>query len=316
MRYLVTGGAGFIGSNIVKELVNRGEQVRILDNFSTGRKINIKEFESDIEVIEGDMRDYWVSFDACKGIDFVLHQAALPSVNRSVENPLTSNDSNIVGTLTMLECARKNGVKKFVFASSSSVYGDTPTLPKHEGMAPSPLSPYAVTKLACEYYCRVYANLYGMPAISTRYFNVFGPNQNPDSQYAAVIPKFIKSLLNDEAPVIFGDGHQSRDFTFIDNVVNGLLKICSQNKIKSGEYNMACGGKYTLLDLVENLNQQIGKNIKPKFSEPRPGDIKHSFADVSKLEHDFGIKPIVDFGEGLKRTIAFFKREAPLTSRV
>ncbi|TFH64999.1 MAG: NAD-dependent epimerase/dehydratase family protein, partial [Candidatus Zixiibacteriota bacterium] len=213
MKYLVTGGAGFIGSNLVKELVSRGEEVRILDNFSTGRRQNIRDFQSDIEIVEGDIREFWVTLDACKGIDFVLHQAALTSVNRSVENPLTSNDVNISGTLTVLECARRQGVKKLLFASSSSVYGDTPTLPKREDMIPNPLSPYAVSKLTGEYYCRVYANLYGMPAISMRYFNVFGPNQNPDSQYAAVIPKFITSILNDEAPVFFGDGLQSRDFT-------------------------------------------------------------------------------------------------------
>jgi nucleoside-diphosphate-sugar epimerase len=316
MKYLVTGGAGFIGSNLVRELVNRGEQVRILDNFSTGRRQNIREFESDIEIVEGDIREFWVTLDACKDIDFVLHQAALPSVNRSVENPLTSNDVNITGTLTVLECARRQGVRKLLFASSSSVYGDTPTLPKREDMIPNPLSPYAVSKLTGEYYCRVYANLYGMSAISMRYFNVFGPNQNPDSQYAAVIPKFITSILNDESPVFFGDGSQSRDFTYIDNVVDAVLTACQADKTRQGEFNAACGAQYTLHDLVNQLNALIGKNIKPKIAPTRPGDIRHSYADVSKLQKEFGIKPIVDFGEGLQKTIAFFKREAMLTSRV
>ncbi len=316
MNYLVTGGAGFIGSNLVRELLSRGEQVRILDNFSTGRRQNIKEYLDDIEVVEGDIRDFWVTFDACKGIDIVLHQAALPSVNRSVENPLTSNDVNITGTLTVLECARRQGAKKLFFASSSSVYGDTPTLPKHEGMIPSPLSPYAISKLTGEHYCRVYSNLYGMPAIAFRYFNVFGPNQNPDSQYAAVIPKFIKSILSDESPVFFGDGLQSRDFTYIDNLTNAVLTACEQDDVTQGEYNLACGGQYTLRDLVEQLNLLTGKNIEPKMAPARPGDIKHSFADVSKIEKAFGIKPIVSFSEGLEKTIAFYKREALLTSRV
>jgi nucleoside-diphosphate-sugar epimerase len=316
MKYLVTGGAGFIGSNLVKELVNRGEQVRIIDNFSTGRRQNIKEFQTDIEIVEGDIRDFWVTIDACKDIDYVLHQAALPSVNRSVENPLTSNDVNTNGTLTVLECARRQGVKRLLFASSSSVYGDTPTLPKREDMIPNPLSPYAISKLTGEYYCRVYANLYGMSAIAMRYFNVFGPNQNPDSQYAAVIPKFIKSILNDEAPVFFGDGLQSRDFTYIDNVVNAVLTACEQDQVTQGEFNLACGSQYTLRDLVEQLNSLIGKNIEAKLAPARLGDIKHSFADVAKLERAFGIKPVVNFTEGLEKTIAFFKREALLTSRV
>lgn len=316
MRYLVTGGAGFIGSNIVRELVNRGEKVRILDNFSTGRRENIKEFLSEIEVVEGDIRDFWVSFDACEGVDYVLHQAALPSVNRSVENPLTSNDVNINGTLTILECARRQNVKKLLFASSSSVYGDTPTLPKREDMMPNPLSPYAVSKLTAEYYCRVYSSLYDLPAIAFRYFNVFGPNQNPDSQYAAVIPKFIKSLLNDQSPVFFGDGLQSRDFTYVDNVVNAVIHACKQDKVRSGEFNLACGGQYTLRDLVQQLNDLLGKNIQAKQAKTRPGDIKHSFADVSKVEREMGIKPIVAFSDGLRKTIAFYQREALLTSRV
>ncbi len=316
MRYLVTGGAGFIGSNIVKELIHQGEQVRVLDNFSTGRRINLAGLEPDIELIEGDICDFWTALDACRDVDFVLHQAALPSVNRSVENPLTSNDANINGTLNMLECARRNGVKRFLFASSSSVYGDTPTLPKHEGMIPSPLSPYAVNKLTGEYYCRVYSDLYNMPCVAFRYFNVFGPNQNPDSHYAAVIPKFIKCILNDESPIVFGDGLQSRDFTYVDNVVDAVIRVCRADMIVPGEYNLACGGQYTLRDLLKQLNEIIGKSIEPRYAEPRPGDIKHSFADVAKVEKTFGIKPKVTFREGLEKAVAFYKREALLKSRV
>ena len=316
MRYLVTGGAGFIGSNIVKALVSRGDKVRILDNFSTGRRQNLKEVENDVEVIDGDICDFWVALDACRDIDFVLHQAALPSVNRSVENPLTANHVNINGTLTMLECARRNGVKRFLFASSSSVYGDTPTLPKREDMLPAPMSPYAVNKITGEYYLGVYSDLYKMPCVAFRYFNVFGPNQDPNSHYAAVIPKFINALLADEQPTIFGDGLQSRDFTYIDNVVNGIIHACEMKTVVPGVYNLACGGQYTLNELLKDLNELIGKNIKARFEEARPGDIKHSFADVSKVERVLGIKPTIDFREGLEKTIAFYKREAMLTSRV
>lgn len=315
MRYLVTGGAGFIGSNIVKALVKRGDMVRVLDNFSTGRRQNLKDVESDTEIIEGDICDFWVALDACRDIDFVLHQAALPSVNRSVENPLTANHSNINGTLTMLECARRNGVKRFLFASSSSVYGDTPTLPKTEGMLPAPMSPYAVNKITGEYYLGVYSDLYHMPCVAFRYFNVFGPNQDPNSHYAAVIPKFINALLTDEQPTIFGDGLQSRDFTYIDNVVNGIIHACEMKTVVPGVYNLACGGQYTLNDLLKVLNELIGKNIKARFDEARPGDIKHSFADVSKVERVLGIKPTIGFREGLEKTIAFYKREALLKSR-
>lgn len=316
MRYLVTGGAGFIGSNIAKTLVQRGDEVRILDNFSTGRRQNLKDIASDIEIIEGDICDFWTALDACRGIDFVLHQAALPSVNRSVENPLTANHVNINGILTMLECSRRNGVKRFFFASSSSVYGDTPTLPKHEGMIPAPMSPYAVNKITGEYYCSVYSDLYKMPCVAFRYFNVFGPNQDPNSHYAAVIPKFINCLLADEKPTIFGDGLQSRDFTYIDNVVDGIIKACEMKTITPGVYNLACGGQYTLNELLTMLNELIGKNITAHYAEPRPGDIKHSFADVSKVAKVLGITPHVDFRDGLEKTIAFYKREALTKSRV
>ncbi len=316
MNYLVTGGAGFIGSNLVRGLLNEGEKVRVLDNFSTGRRENIRDFKSDIELIDGDICDLHTTLDACSGIDFVLHQAALPSVGRSVENPLTSNEKNINGTLNMLESARRQGVQRFVFASSSSVYGDTPTLPKHEGMPPSPMSPYAVTKLTCEMYCRVYSSLYGLPCVAFRYFNIFGPNQDPNSDYAAVIPKFITALLDDRQPVFFGDGLQSRDFTYVDNVVSAVLTVCRTSEITPGEYNLACGGQYTLRDLLKQLNAILGKNIEARQAPPRPGDIKHSFADVSKVEKAYGIKPVVDFAEGLENTIAHYQRQELLTSGV
>ncbi len=316
MRYLVTGGAGFIGSNLVKGLLQRGEHVRVLDNFSTGRRQNLAGIEAQIELVEGDICDFWTALDACRDIDFVLHQAALPSVNRSVENPLTANHANINGTLTMLECARRNNVKKFFFASSSSVYGDTPTLPKREDMLPSPLSPYAVNKITGEYYCRIYSTLYHMPCVAFRYFNVFGPNQDPQSHYAAVIPKFITALLNDEQPTIFGDGYQSRDFTYVDNVVSAITTVCNLDKVTPGEYNLACGDQITLRDLVKYLNEIIGKKIEPRFDEPRPGDIKHSFADVSLVQKTFGIKPVIGFREGLEKAVAFYRREALVQSRV
>jgi UDP-glucose 4-epimerase len=203
-----------------------------------------------------------------------------------------------------------------VFASSSSVYGDTPTLPKHEGMPPSPMSPYAVTKLTCEMYCRVYSSLYGLPCVAFRYFNIFGPNQDPNSDYAAVIPKFITALLDDRQPVFFGDGLQSRDFTYVDNVVSAVLTVCRTSEIAPGEYNLACGGQYTLRDLLKQLNAILGKNIEARQAPPRPGDIKHSFADVSKVEKAYGIKPVVDFAEGLENTIAHYQRQELLTSGV
>jgi len=219
VKFLVTGGAGFIGSNIVEELLNRGCTVRVLDNFSTGKRENLKQFNKDIELIEGDIRSYHIVQQAVKGIDVILHQAALPSVPRSIKDPITSNEVNVVGTLNILEAAKENGVKRVVYASSSSVYGDNPELPKHEGMMPNPLSPYAVSKLAGEKYCNIYSRLYGIETVTLRYFNVFGPKQDPNSQYSAVIPLFIKAIMNDKQPIIFGDGTQSRDFTHVANVV-------------------------------------------------------------------------------------------------
>lgn len=307
MKYLITGGAGFIGSNLAMTLVGQGHEVRIIDNFTTGRKINLASIADKIEVIDGDIRDYWTVFEAVKGIDYILHQAALPSVPRSILNPLSSNAVNVGGTLNILEAARKTGIKRFVMASSSSVYGDTPTLPKHEGMNPDPLSPYAVSKLTDEKYCKVFYDLYGLETVCLRYFNIFGPNQDPGSEYAAVIPKFILSFLHGKQPTVFGDGEQSRDFTYIDNAVSANLLATTAKDAPGKFYNVACGGQFTLNQLLDMLRDIIGVDIEAKYDPPRQGDIKHSFADVSRAEKDFGYNVTVDFKEGLKKTVDWYK---------
>ncbi len=306
MKYLVTGGAGFIGSNIASKLAEQGEQVRILDNFSSGNEANVAMLPDDIEVIDGDIRDYWTVEKAVREIDYVLHQAALPSVPRSVENPLTTNAVNIDGTLNVLEAAKNAGVKKLAMASSSSVYGKSEELPKNEGMVPSPLSPYAVSKLTCEYYLQVYWQLYGFPTVSLRYFNIFGPRQDPNSDYAAVVPKFITALLNKQAPTVFGDGEQSRDFTYIDNCVQANILAATTDAIVGDQFNVACGGQFTLNDLLDKLREIIGVDVKAKYDPPRSGDIRHSFATIDKLSK-FGYKPEVGFEEGLRRTVASFQ---------
>lgn len=308
MKFLVTGGAGFIGSNIVEELLKRGHTVRVIDNFSTGKRENIKEFEKDIELIEGDIRSYHLVNQAIKGIDVVLHQAALPSVPRSIADPITTNEVNVTGTLNLLYSAKENNVNRFVFASSSSVYGDTPELPKYEGMTPNPLSPYAASKLTGENYLRVFNKLYGLETVALRYFNVFGPKQDPNSQYSAVIPKFIKAMLNDNQPVIYGDGEQSRDFTFINNVVEGNLLAATVEYPKENVFNCACHGQITLNELVASINKILNKEIFPKYSNPRPGDIKHSFADVRKIKENIGFEPLIKFEDGLKKTIDWYIR--------
>jgi UDP-glucose 4-epimerase len=305
MKYLITGGAGFIGSNIAARLVENGEEVRILDNFTTGRKENLAAIEDQIEVIMGNICDFETIFEAAQGIDYVLHLAALPSVPRSVTDPLTSNEVNINGTLFVLEASRRAGVKKVVSSSSSSVYGESEELPKHEKLEPHPLSPYAVTKLTGEHYCRVYWELYKFPTVSLRYFNIFGPNQNPDSEYAAVIPKFISSIMNEQSPVVFGDGEQSRDFTYVDNAVDANLLAATNDKIVGTEYNVACGGQFTLNELLKQLGKIMGQKVKAKYDPPRAGDILHSYADISKLGA-LGFKPSVNFINGLKKTVEFF----------
>ena len=313
MKYLITGGAGFIGSNIASQLAAKNEQVRVLDNFSSGRRENLISLPPEVEIIEGDVRDYWTVVQAVEGIDYVLHQAALPSVPRSIENPLTSNAVNIDGTLNVLEAAKNAGVRKLVFASSSSVYGESEELPKHEGMAPSPLSPYAITKLTCENYCRVYWELYRFPTVSLRYFNIFGPRQDPKSQYAAVIPKFVTSLLRDVSPTVYGDGEQSRDFTYIDNCVEANIRAATNDDMVGRQYNVACGGRYTLNQLLDVLREIIGVSTPAEYTDPRPGDILHSYAAIDDIE-SHGYRATVSFEEGLRRTVEHFAAQVSTRS--
>jgi len=308
MKYLVTGGAGFIGSNLVKKLLEMNEDVRILDNFATGKRENVLPLINNphLTLIEGDLRSFHIVRTAVKGVDYILHQGALPSVPRSINDPITTNDVNILGTLNILEAAKEFGVKRVVCASSSSIYGNSETLPKVETMPVNPMSPYALTKYAQERYCQIYYNLYGLETVALRYFNVFGPNQDPTSQYSAVIPKFIKLMSEDKEPVIYGDGIQSRDFTYVDNVVYANLLACNAEKAAGEVINIACGKSYTLLDLVKMINEILGKNIEPKFAPERPGDVKHSWAGIDKAKELLSYEVKVDFKEGLARTINFF----------
>ncbi len=309
-KYLVTGAAGFIGSNIVGELVKRGEDVRAFDNLATGRMSNLHSVMPSIQFIKGDITDPGAVGEAVMGVDYVLHQAALPSVPRSVQDPLRSHEANATGTLNVLLAARDAGVKRVVYASSSSVYGNSPTLPKHEAMPTDPLSPYAVNKLAGEQYCKVFTLVYGLPTVALRYFNVFGPNQDPTSQYAAVIPAFITAMLAGKSPTIYGDGLQSRDFTFISNVVSANLLACQREEANGSAMNIACGDRISLLDLVAQINKLLGTNIEPVFEPPRPGDVKHSMADITQIQAKLGYKTIVNFDEGLSRTIEYVMRDA------
>jgi nucleoside-diphosphate-sugar epimerase len=305
-KFLVTGGAGFIGSNIVEELLKRGHFVRVLDNFATGKRENLKEFEKDIELLEGDIRSYHIVRQAVKDIEVILHQAALPSVPRSINDPITTNEVNVMGTLNILDAAKDAGVRRIVYASSSSVYGDNPKLPKREDMLPNPLSPYAVSKLAGEKYCNVFSRLYGMETVTLRYFNVFGPKQDPHSQYSAVIPKFIEAIKADKQPIIYGDGTQSRDFTYVANVVEANI-LAATKDIGSGlVMNCACHGQITLNELVIQINNLLGKNIETIYAKSREGDIKHSFADIRLIKEKLNFIPNISFTLGLKKTIEFF----------
>ena len=297
-KYLVTGGAGFIGSHITEELVKRGHAVRIVDNFLTGKRENINSFLDKIELIEGDIRDSEVCARAAEGVDFVLHQAALPSVPRSVKDPVTTNDINIKGTLNLLLASRDAKAKKFVFASSSSVYGDDPRLPKKEGTEGTPLSPYAISKRGGEMYCLVFSQIFTLSTICLRYFNIFGPRQDPFSQYAAVIPNFITKMIKEEKPVIFGDGEQSRDFTYVANVVEANILAAETQDI----YLYAFAYSF-----AEKTSEILKKEIPPTYCEPRPGDVKHSFADVSKAQKILKYKPAVQFDKGLEETIRWYR---------
>lgn len=307
MKYLVTGGAGFIGSHIVETLVRNGQSVRILDNFSSGKEENIKNFIANIEIIRGDIRDKGMCLGATKDIDFVLHQAALRSVPKSLLNPSDYNEVNIQGTLNMLEASRQNKVKSFVFASSSSVYGDTDKFPQTEDAPSNLISPYALSKFAGEYYCKIFSKHYGLNTAALRYFNVFGPRQALDDEYAVVIPKFITCILSNQRPPIFGNGRQSRDFTYVANVVQANI-LASQNKKTSGEvFNVAGGKDYTVLELVDILNKILGKNIKPELLPKRAGDVFKTRASLIKSKKLLGFIPEVDFISGLKLTVEYFK---------
>ena len=307
MKYLVTGGAGFIGSNIVQELLNRGEDVRVLDNFSTGKRENIFCFKNDksFELIEGDLRSFHTVRDAVREVDYILHQGALPSVPRSINDPITTNDVNILGTLNILEAAREFDVKRIVYASSSSIYGDSEELPKREDMFIRPLSPYALSKYTAERYCQIYTKIYNFETVCLRYFNVFGPNQDPFSQYSAVIPKFVELIANDEQPTIYGDGTQSRDFTYVQNVIEANLLACTAPKAAGQVINIACQTTTTLLELVKMINDYLHKDINPRFDEDRSGDVKHSLASIKKAEDLLDYKVEVPFKNGLYKTIDF-----------
>jgi nucleoside-diphosphate-sugar epimerase len=308
-KYLVTGGAGFIGSHIAEELAAKGFFVRVLDNFLTGKEENIASFLDGIELLRGDIRDLDLCREALEGIDYVLHQAALPSVPRSVEDPLLTTAINIEGTLNILLASKDASVKKVVFASSSSVYGDDEHLPKKEGLKGNPLSPYAVTKLAGEKYCQVFSEIYGLPTVCLRYFNVFGPRQDPFSQYAAVIPNFIMRLLSGEPLIIHGDGEQSRDFTYVANVVEANLQAAQADDVSGQVLNLGNGVQTSVNALAETLMELMQKDIEPVHDEERPGDVRHSFADISKAESLLDYAPRVSLEDGLLKTIEWFSNQ-------
>jgi UDP-glucose 4-epimerase len=313
VRILVTGGAGFIGSNLVEELVARGHAVRLLDNFSSGQRHNLAGLEGEVDLVEGDLRSYERVHHAVRGCEIVFHQGALPSVPRSVQDPITTSEINIGGTLNVLLNARDEGVRRVVFASSSSIYGNAPGLPRIESATPSPLAPYAVSKLAAEQYCRVFATVYGLETVSLRYFNVFGRHQDPSSEYSAVIPRFIAAMRDGRPPTIYGDGEQLRDFTHIDNVVAANL-LAMEAPGASGEvFNIGCGTSYSLNDLVAILNRLLDSEIEPVHTAPRRGDVERSWADVSRARDVLGYAPTIDLEEGLRRTLPSFE-ESPVTS--
>jgi nucleoside-diphosphate-sugar epimerase len=309
-KYLVTGGAGFIGSHIAEALVKRGESVRVLDNLLTGKLENLAGFLQGVEFVEGDIRDLDTCRKAVDGVDYILHQAALPSVPRSVEDPLLTNAINITGTLNLMLAARDTGVRSFVQASSSSVYGDDAAPRKLEGREGKPLSPYAISKLVDEKYARVFQDLFGFRAVSLRYFNVFGPRQDPFSQYAAVIPLFITKVLKGERPTIFGDGEQSRDFTFVENVVEGNILAARSDRGGGEAINLACGERLTVNALLAAVNDVLGTKVEAVYVDPRPGDILHSTADVEKSRRVLGFEPRVTFLEGLKTTVDWYRKRS------
>ncbi len=306
---LVTGGAGFIGSHLTERLLELGHDVRVLDNFTTGRRENIAHLAGRAEVLEGDIRDEEMSRRAVEGVDTVFHLAALASVPRSVDDPVTSNDVNVNGSLNMLVASRDSGVRRLVYSSSSSVYGDTPELPKREDMPARPMSPYAVGKLAGEYYTRTFCQLYGLETVCLRYFNVFGPRQDPSSQYAAVVPIFTSKLLVGQAPIIYGDGEQSRDFTYVSSVVDANVLASEQTGVEGGVFNIARGDTITVNELYGRLQGLIGTSVDATYENARPGDVKHSFADISRARDRLGFSPGVGLDEGLELTVEWFRAQ-------
>jgi nucleoside-diphosphate-sugar epimerase len=314
--YLVTGGAGFIGSHLTEELVRRGHRVRVADNLVTGKRRNLEHVRG-VDFLEGDLADLTFARTATDGMEFVLHQAAIASVPRSVKDPITSNRANIDASLNVLVAARDAGVKRVVYAGSSSVYGDTPTLPKHEGMTPNPLSPYALQKLVGEEYCRVFTRLYGLQTVTIRYFNVFGPRQDPGSPYSGVISLFATALLEGRQPTIYGNGEQTRDFTYVANVVDGVLKACEARDANGQTINVATGSRMSLNELLNVMNRLAGTNLEPLRQEARAGDVKDSQADISKAQSLLGYQPTVSSEDGLKRTLEWYRSEraAPSASR-
>jgi UDP-N-acetylglucosamine/UDP-N-acetyl-alpha-D-glucosaminouronate 4-epimerase len=314
--YLVTGGAGFIGSHLTEELVRRGHRVRVADNLVTGKRRNLDHIHG-VEFLEGDLADLAFAKTATDGMEFVLHQAAMASVPRSVKDPITSNRANIDAALNVLVASRDAGVMRVVYAGSSSVYGDTPTLPKHEGMTPNPLSPYALQKLVGEEYCRMFTRLYGLETVTIRYFNVFGPRQDPGSPYSGVISLFATALLESRRPTIYGDGEQTRDFTYVANVVDGVLKACEARDANGQTINVATGLRMSLNELLKVMNRLAGTRMEPLRQEPRTGDVKDSQADISKAKSLLGYQPTVSSEEGLKRTLEWYRSEraAPSAGR-
>ena len=303
---LVTGGAGFIGSHIAEKLLESNHKVRIFDNFSTGKALNIEHLKNKSEFIEGDIRNLDVIQSAMNGVDYVFHQAAIPSVPRSIIDPITTHEVNATGTLNVLIAARDSDVKRVVYASSSSVYGNSPVLPKTEDMPTNPLSPYAVSKLTGEQYCRSFYEVYGLETISLRYFNIFGPRQDPESPYAGVIPTFIHQMLNDNQPTIFGDGQQSRDFTFVSNAVQANLLACSSEEGIGEVFNVGCGTQYTLLDIIRQLNIMIGTDIYPNFNPPRQGDVRDSLADIQRISK-LGYNVEIQLNQGLSELLSWIR---------
>lgn len=317
-KFLIAGGAGFIGSNLAEYLINQGHYVRVLDNFFSGKEENlnfVKDLSSDkFELVRGDIRDKEACERACEGIDFISLQAALRSVPKSMEDPLSYNDVNINGILTLLQAASKKGVKRMVFASSSSIYGDTDLFPQKEDHYPKLISPYALSKLAGEYYCRIFSEHFNVETVCLRYFNVFGPKQALDDEYAVVIPKFIHCILNDQRPPIFGDGGQSRDFTYIENVVMANFLAMTTPGIKHEVFNVANGKDNSVLNIVETLNKIIGKNIQAELLPKRAGDVYRTCADISKIQQKLNFEPKIGFEEGLRKTVEYFKKAYPVNS--